>query len=363
MFLLNNQNAINDSHSPIYIFGEDNALISYISRKMDKIGIEHKIIKDVEKIPNHSTVLVENNIAESFAPKITSKYLNIFSYQTGEENDETILNKKLNGQLRVPFKSQDLNQLVNYASVLNQFNKKIITIEEDNKKNKKMQSLGQLAGTMAHDSKNYLNVCQIAFEGIKKVNKDENKVISNFANKGLVSVSKIDDLASNIYQFLQSDADVYQHLEEINLKSSIEETYLIIKESNLDLDVDFSNSVSSSRIIKLNKTLLNRCIANLITNSMKALKGTSKPKIMIKEKLHPTGYYLIISDNGPGLTKETQEKIFKEPCTTDKSSGSGFGLYQLYQDLQKAGININYERIGYTEFTLRFPLHHLTVIN
>ena len=72
------------------------------------------------------------------------------------------------------------------------------------------------------------------------------------------------------------------------------------------------------------------------------------------------GNYLVsIEDNGPGVKKEDEQKLFK-PNFTTKSSGTGLGLAICRNIIEKCEGEIGYRRsfaLGGASFTVTLPKH------
>lgn len=77
-------------------------------------------------------------------------------------------------------------------------------------------------------------------------------------------------------------------------------------------------------IVKLNYTLFEWVIENLIKNAIDAI-GSDKGKIIISTKCSNEYVHIEISDNGKGISSKNKKKIFK-PGFSTKSRGWGLGL-------------------------------------
>lgn len=74
---------------------------------------------------------------------------------------------------------------------------------------------------------------------------------------------------------------------------------------------------------------LDQVFTNLITNAMHALEGQEDAMLAIKVGLYAQNadmVEIIVSDNGPGIAKEAQERVFEPYFTTKRSEGTGLGL-------------------------------------
>jgi two-component system, NtrC family, nitrogen regulation sensor histidine kinase NtrY len=78
--------------------------------------------------------------------------------------------------------------------------------------------------------------------------------------------------------------------------------------------------------LQADPSLLDQVLINLIVNAMEAAKNQPKPEITLSAYLAADKKVTIrVADNGIGMTKEVQEKIFI-PFFSTKKQGSGIGL-------------------------------------
>jgi two-component system, NtrC family, nitrogen regulation sensor histidine kinase NtrY len=108
--------------------------------------------------------------------------------------------------------------------------------------------------------------------------------------------------------------------------------------------------------LEADPNLLDQVLINLLVNAIESLKGRSEPRICLAAYRSPGGKLVIkVSDNGSGMSREVQEKIFI-PFFSTKKQGSGIGLSLCKQIvmLHKGTIQVqSVEGVG-TAFLLRF---------
>lgn len=88
--------------------------------------------------------------------------------------------------------------------------------------------------------------------------------------------------------------------------------------------------------IHADETQLQMVLINLIKNAMDALEHTDEPLISVKGSFNGQQVIIEITDNGPGIDPDAQEKIFI-PFFTTKKTGSGIGLSLSQQIIQMHG--------------------------
>ena len=111
---------------------------------------------------------------------------------------------------------------------------------------------------------------------------------------------------------------------------------------------------------------LSRVILNIVNNACYAVRekqrtadGPYTPTIRVETKGNAHGVEIIIEDNGTGMPRETQEKVFT-PFFTTKPTGSGTGLgmsmsYDIVVQGHKGTLQIESEEGQYSKFILGLP--------
>ena len=100
---------------------------------------------------------------------------------------------------------------------------------------------------------------------------------------------------------------------------------------------------------------------NLIKNSWEAMTNTPSPKIVVNgQRDHDPKFVLVtVQDNGPGIPKEIQEKIWVSFFTTKGGNGgTGLGLSACVQIVNQHGgsISLESESGKGAKFSVRLPV-------
>ena len=113
-------------------------------------------------------------------------------------------------------------------------------------------------------------------------------------------------------------------------KIDLNKTVIVLKHNlgNLLERKNGSIEVGEMPILYANRSQLNQVFQNLISNGLK-FNTSSSPKIQITCQEQESHYLFSVQDNGIGIAKEYQEKIwiiFQRLHNRDKFEGSGIGL-------------------------------------
>lgn len=197
----------------------------------------------------------------------------------------------------------------------------------------RMESLGTLAGGIAHDLNNVLTPILLSLQAIQKRISDPAalkllQTVEKSANRGK-------DIVRQVLTFARAGAgerdtvDVSDLLAEI--RQLIQETF----PKNIDLAFKYPRDL---RNILADRTQIHQVLMNLCVNARDAMQKGGELGIDVKNidldasfasmqyGAHPGPFILIeVSDTGSGIPKDLLTKIF-EPFFTTKEVGSGTGL-------------------------------------
>lgn len=102
--------------------------------------------------------------------------------------------------------------------------------------------------------------------------------------------------------------------------------------------------------------LIEQVLINLVTNAIEAMRNQPDACLRLSARINEQGRVIIqVTDNGPGILEDVQEKIFI-PFFTTKQNGSGIGLSLSRQimRLHRGAIGVRSTPHEETTFTLRF---------
>jgi nitrogen fixation/metabolism regulation signal transduction histidine kinase len=100
-------------------------------------------------------------------------------------------------------------------------------------------------------------------------------------------------------------------------------------------------SVEKHLNVNIDKEQWVQVFNNLIQNSIHALENKDNGEIVISVQKDNGSVLIELTDNGCGISKEEQEKLFV-PYFTTKSSGSGIGLSMVKQIVENHDGEINF---------------------
>lgn len=219
------------------------------------------------------------------------------------------------------------------------------------------ENIAKMASSITHEVRNPLTTISGFLQLIKQTSNLEtihqytdlalgeltraNELITDFLNLSKSQVTEmttlsINELIMSLYPVLKSDAN----LKGIHL--------------NLDLSTDDS-------LCMANKQHLTQVIVNIVKNAIEAIEGnrSSPPtpkEVAIKTKVSMENIFVIVKDNGCGISDAQLNHLFT-PLQTTKKHGTGMGLFVCKQLVEKYNGKINVESTlaKGTTITLQFP--------
>lgn len=239
---------------------------------------------------------------------------------------------------------------------------------------KRMESIGLMAGGVAHDLNNILSGIvgypELILLTLAK-DSDLRPQIEAIQQSGIRAAAVVDDLLT-----VARGAASTRAIRDINLLIN---EYLVspecIKIKSLYPHVNVKSELKANHAnISCSQVHIKKCLMNLVTNGIEAIAGSGSVLVSTYNHIQKkdtdtsrldikTGEYIVISieDNGPGIAKEDLEHIF-EPFYSKKvmeRSGTGLGLTVVWNTVQdhNGKIFVDSSSQG-TTFLLYFPVNH-----
>lgn len=235
----------------------------------------------------------------------------------------------------------------------------------------KMESLGTLAGGVAHDFNNILTAILSNTEiGLLKLSNDSS--IRKYFESIAVSSDRAAFLVKQILTFSRMETT---ELEVLDLSKSLLEDLRMVNSvipSNIEIKKDIQMECLP---IMADRTQLHQILLNLCTNAYHAITHESGTiEVSLKQPKELPDYFrdksklflrLEVKDSGCGMSPEIQKNIFDPFYTTNQTGhGTGLGLSVVHGLVEKhhGKIFVDSEEGKGTTFTIYFPAVDSVVI-
>ncbi len=251
-------------------------------------------------------------------------------------------------------------------------------IESELELSRRMAAIGRLTSGVGHEVKNPINAIVVHLELLKSKIGEGDGQATRHLDVIDAEIRRLDRVVQTLVDFSRP---VELQLREQDLRLVIGDVLaLATDELTTHHVVLISRMPEEPLIANVDADLLKQAALNVIQNGAQAMPDGGRLEVVLEEDrndaenhtptLWPNGpgsdrsshpgsntAVLRITDQGPGIPEEIQEKIFDLYFTT-KSGGSGIGLAMTYRILQlhHGSIDVQSRQGRGTEFRLRIPL-------
>lgn len=177
-----------------------------------------------------------------------------------------------------------------------------------------------------HDLRNDLGLILNYIEAVQLLLKNPDDEVTSFLNSALASIERM--------EYLLEDFGRPQEMKEVDIVDYIRDIACDAQaaEKKLSINVEYAESIEPIRVIVGN--LLALVFMNLFRNT--AQHAGSNPSIEVIVSKCDHQIEIIVSDNGPGVPTEFQDKLFTRGVSSKNESG-GLGLYLSRQIIESIG--------------------------
>ena len=133
-------------------------------------------------------------------------------------------------------------------------------------------------------------------------------------------ITTIKDQAANV----SANEDAIFNIEDVLKRCRLLVRHELVRaQSTLRMEYDRGEDI----FIQGDMTSLVQVLVNLLTNAADAQKETGGGEIVLKIEHDRDELRLLVVDQGPGVSEEVRNKLFKSMVTTKGAQGTGIGLY------------------------------------
>ena len=255
-------------------------------------------------------------------------------------------------QVGIPPRDDEITDL---ARSINIMTTKLSHYEDQVRRSERMRTLGQLGAGMTHQLRNSATGARMAIElhGRECPAARESESTN-------VAMRELRLMESHLQRFLELGRAPRLPHELVELQQVIDGAIELIRPTCRHAGIDLSVRKPPRPVrVKGDAESLRQLLINLVLNAVEAAgrHPSSGARITVElEQLEARTAVLQVKDSGPGPSSETRDRLF-EPFVTEKSDGTGLGLYVARQVAETHQGSIRWERLAdMTCFTLEIPL-------
>jgi signal transduction histidine kinase len=219
----------------------------------------------------------------------------------------------------------------------------------------KLQILGKLAASLAHEIRNPLSALKLNLDFLSLSSEQLNNEEGESLKACIESVERIQALIENTLDFSRhptKDFNLYS-LNDV-IKQALEIVESEAKRKNVIIE---ENLFPALPYINLNRNMILQVVLNLITNAMDASESQDRVIIRTCVSKEPEEYICLeVEDTGVGIRDEDKDNIFID-FYTSKEEGTGLGLSVCKMLLNQHKAIIDFKSIEGkgTTFFVKFP--------
>ena len=208
-------------------------------------------------------------------------------------------------------------------------------LREDVGKRHKMEALGQLVASIAHEIRTPLTSIKTFTEMLpnKYDNADFREKISRFVPQ---EIERLNRVVNDLLSYANPPA---VQRERLPLKSLVDGVLVYfadaISRQGIRLSIDFDDRLP----VWVDRHQMKQVLINVLLNAVQALEGRPEPRLRLSAEQREGAVHLLVTDNGPGIAPESRHKAF-EPFYTTKTGGTGLGLFVSYQLARRNSVEI-----------------------
>ena len=199
-----------------------------------------------------------------------------------------------------------------------------------------------MARQIAHEINNPLTPMKLSVQKLQ-LKRGTDQFDAYFEKTTQMLVSEIDNLAHIAQSFSAFAKQPEVVTTEVDIAQKLSTVITLQRENDAQIPIRYVGADSGVMGLA-DKEQISQVFVNIIRNAIQALEGQKNGDIIVT--LNPLyserEMEISISDNGPGIPAEIQEKIFR-PNFTTKSNGNGLGLAISKHIVEGSGGRIEFE--------------------
>lgn len=241
-----------------------------------------------------------------------------------------------------------------------------ITNEQINKNNEALQAANatkdKFFSIIAHDLKGPLSsltsFSNLLINHTSSLSQEEIQLVAKDLDK---SVGNLFSLLENLLEWSRSQTGIIEYNpEKLNLSEMVNNTIQLLEVSAQNKQININSSIAEHIIVLADRNSITTVIRNLLSNAIKFTDLGGQIEVIAEESRD--NIYIIIKDNGIGMSKEVQDKLFKienkyTSKGTNNEKGTGLGLILCKEFIEKNGgtITVTSKEMEGTSFCFNLP--------
>ncbi len=343
-----------DRISDGYVVLDDNNVITDFNKTFLDI---FKLSSDDIRSKNFIRFLQQRKISDQVVEKISKSIKKANSTETTVSFEQQFVEIRKYFRIEITPINSDNNSLGTLFLLkdITQHKEDMETIKNNQDilmERERLAGLGQLIGGIAHNLKTPIMSIAGAIQGLENLIKEYDESIDD----PLVNSQDHHDIAKDMEAWIPKIRAHLEYMSDIittvkgqavaSLSTDDSEEFSIselVKRVNILMKHELKNAyiylnilmkVDENTVIDGNVNILVQVVNNIISNAIQAYDGKHDQNIQFEISQKENNMIFSITDFAGGLSKEVQDRLFKEMVTTKGKNGTGLGLYMSYSNIK-----------------------------
>jgi two-component system sensor kinase FixL len=253
-----------------------------------------------------------------------------FRTKSGEELDVLVAGEYLEfgGEPHLLIVSHDITERKRAEAALRARDTRLHVLQTELLNVSRQSAMGELSSALAHELNQPLAAIMNYVQAGRRMMKKSGGVVSEKANQMMDKALDQADRAGAIMRGLREIVEKGESARAVgDINKVVEEASALgligAARAGIRLDLELGSELPP---VNINEIQIQQVVMNLVRNGVEAMAASEKRDLTIKTALdHEDAVEIAISDTGPGLAEEVEERLF-QPFVTTKAGGMGIGL-------------------------------------
>ncbi len=257
----------------------------------------------------------------------------------------------------IRYKGESLEEISGLIDAFNRMARELKEHQEDLLQARKLAAIGTFTAGIAHELNNPINNIALTAESFHE---EFAETLDDYGMELLQDIieqtERVADIVRNLLDFSHAGKSVFKELspEEI-IHSTVNLIKNQVKLSGIDLKISVPANLP---MVKGSLRKLQQVFFNLLMNAVQATSKGGEVRLSVNFSTMSGFLAFVVEDNGEGIAKEVQHKLF-EPFYTTKvtGEGTGLGLAVCYSIVKQHGgrVEVESEQGQGARFTVLLP--------
>ncbi|CAG9622954.1 ATP-binding protein [Sutcliffiella rhizosphaerae] len=237
---------------------------------------------------------------------------------------------------------------VGFASIIHEAVLEREMMKQEIRRAEKLNTLGELAASIAHEVRNPLTVVKGFLQLMHKDDKGKNHP---FISLILSELARAEAIINDYLNFAKPE---FKKVEQVNLGDLLHDVQLLLTPLATKNGVHLESYLEKNVWMETDKSQLKQAFVNIVKNAIEATPQDGR--VHLNLFFNESGIHIIIKDTGKGMTKDQISRIGTLFYTTkDKGTGLGTTVSLRIIDSMNGKVDYSSEPNKGTEVKISFP--------